>query len=209
MIKSKKQLSFYIKADRIMNGLPKSRSFREVLGIALTPTQRIAKFMLNMRRLSYYSARKNKSLAEFIGYYISSRQYRKLSLQLGFSIGYDVFGYGLLIPHHGTIVVNGGVRVGNYCVLHTSTCIGGSDKTIGNGLYLSSGSMIMGKLTIGDGVSVAANSLVNKSFGNNVLLTGSPANVKRKDYPMWYVRDGEKYSKRVEAVEKLKIQMYE
>ena len=34
-------------------------------------------------------------------------------------------GYGAVIPHYGTIVVNGDARLGNYCVLHTSTCIAG------------------------------------------------------------------------------------
>ena len=31
MIKSKKELEFYIKADRIMNGLPATKTFKESL----------------------------------------------------------------------------------------------------------------------------------------------------------------------------------
>lgn len=117
------------------------------------------------------------------------------------------FGYGLVIPHYGTIVVNGGVRAGNYCVLHTSTCIGGSDKVIGGGLYLAAGAKIMGRLTLGDGVSVASNSLVNKSAGSNVLLVGSPAVEKRQGYPFWWERDDESYMQRVKACESLKRKM--
>lgn len=32
-------------------------------------------------------------------------RYFRLSRMLGFSIGYDVFDYALVIPHYGTIVV--------------------------------------------------------------------------------------------------------
>lgn len=131
----------------------------------------------------------------------------KKSVRLGFSIGYNVFGYGLVIPHYGTIVVNDDVRAGSYCVIHTSTCIGGSSKMIGNGLYLSASAKIMGEVTLGNGVTIAANSLVNKSSGNNVLLVGSPAIVKRQNYPFWWERDGIMYAHRVAAIENLKNQM--
>lgn len=117
------------------------------------------------------------------------------------------FGYGLVIPHYGTIVVNSGVRAGNYCVLHTSTCIGGANKIIGDGLYLASGAKIMGDVNLGNGVSVAAGSLVNKSYGDNVLIAGMPGIVVRDNYPIWYQRDGLKYEKRVEKIEELKIKM--
>lgn len=128
-------------------------------------------------------------------------------MRLGFTIGYNVFGYGLVIPHYGTIVVNAGVRAGKFCVLHTSTCIGGGNKVIGDGLYLSAGAKIMGDLSLGEGVSITSNSLVNKSVGCNVLLAGCPAIVRREGYPFWWERDGEKYLKRVAVVENLKKQM--
>ena len=161
-----------------------------------------------MRKKSYYNHSKskyfliNKMKALYAGY-----MFQKLGTKLGFSIGEDVFGYGLVIPHYGTIVVNGGVRVGNYSVLHTCTCIGGANKIIGNALYLSSGAQIMGNITLGDNVSIAANSLVNKSFEDNILLTGSPASIKRNNYPAWYERDGETYKNRVIAIEQLKKEM--
>lgn len=42
-------------------------------------------------------------------------------MKLGFSIGCNVFGYRLVIPHYGTIVVNNEVRAGiilSYIPLH-------------------------------------------------------------------------------------------
>ena len=113
-------------------------------------------------------------------------------------------GYGVVIPHYGTIVVNGEARVGNFAVLHTCTCIAGR-KTIGDHFYLSTGSQVTGDIILGDGVSVSAHSLVNKSSENNVLLVGAPAQVKKTDYPLWVERDGETFTARVKRVKELQI----
>ena len=67
---------------------------------------------------------------------------------------------------------------------------------------------MVGKLTLGDGVTVATHSLVNKSASNNCLIAGAPAEMKRDDYHLWTERDGERYMKRVQAVEVLKLKIY-
>lgn len=56
-----------------------------------------------MRKANYYSHFSPLSLGVKFIYY--KWRYRKLGLKLGFSIGYKCFGYGLVIPHYGTIVV--------------------------------------------------------------------------------------------------------
>lgn len=207
MIQTKQELCFFIMADRIMNGLTAKPSFverlREILFLP-HPSGKIIKFLIYMRKSSFYHTKEKPTIIDKIKSKWYSRTYSKISLELGFSIGCDVFGYGLVIPHYGTIVVNGGVRAGNYCVLHTSTCIGGAHKTIGDGLYLGSGAKIMGDVNLGDGVSVAAGSLVNKSFGNHVLIAGMPGKVVKDNYPIWYKRDGLKYEERVNRIEELK-----
>lgn len=81
-----------------------------------------------MRFCSYYSIKRGLFYKILFLYHFW--RYKSLGLKLGFSIGYDVFGYGLHIPHHGTIVVNDDCKIGNYCVLHTCTCIGGAGKII-------------------------------------------------------------------------------
>ncbi len=198
MISSKKELEFYIAADRIIAGKP----IRVILNDFLMPNY-ILRYLRSMRIVAFYSNTYKYKLS--FKYIYHSIRFKKLGLKLGFSIGCNSFGYGLLIPHYGTIVVNAGIKGGNYCVLHTSTCIGGSNKTIGNGLYLSSGGLIMGEnITLGDNISIAANSLVNSSFlDSNLLVAGSPA-IKKRTAPPWYERDGETYSIRIKNIEKLK-----
>lgn len=209
-ISSKSQLRFYIAADRIMNGLPARISFRDrvflLLGLtSLTGGGKPREYLRLMRYSNYYSNQKgmvNRIIGKIVDY-----KYHKLGLELGFSISPKSFGYGLVIPHHGTIVVNGGCTFGNYCVLHTSTCVAGGEKTFGDGLYLSAGAKITGKGDFGDAISIAANSVVNRPASSHCLLAGMPAEIKKTEYPFWYERDGERFLQRVLKVEELKKQM--
>lgn len=203
MISSKRELRFYIDADRIMNGFPIKRT--GIIGWLLSflphPKKNIILFLEYMRKCSYYT---NSSCNKLLRAYYLYR-YSKVSEKLGFSIDYNAFDYGLLIPHYGTIVVGGPNKIGKFSVLHTSTCIAGEGKTIGDFFYLSSGSQVVGNVNIGDGVSVAAHSLVNKNTPSNVLVAGAPAKVVKEGYPTWCERDGDEYVSRQRKVEKLAV----
>lgn len=158
----------------------------------------IIRYLIHLRKTEYYQG-KNKLL-----YLYHLCQYRSLGRNLGFSIGLNTLGYGVVIPHYGTIVVGSPAKLGNYCVLHTSTCITGNNKTIGDALYLSSGAKITSPVTLGDNISVGANSLVNKSFTEGgIMIGGMPAHFIKDTQP-WYIRDGEYYNTLHEKVEDLR-----
>lgn len=201
-IKGKIELNFFIQADYMMNRGKFKRSFKDRLVEILFPDN-IARLLKFMRKFQYYSyLQKGIGVKRF--YY--GIRFHKLSRKLGFSIGKSVFDYGLVIPHYGTIVVGGNNRIGKYAVLHTSTCIADNEIKIGDGLYLSTGAKITSKTDIGNNVMVAANSVVSKGVKDgDVLLAGMPAKIKAERTP-WY-ESSEKYKQRVQAVEKLKIQM--
>ena len=197
MINSKKELDFFIKADCMMNRGYFCPSFAQRLKNIVSPDY-VLYFLRLMRRIDYYS--NNKRLLNRLRLFGTKILYKKLQIKLGFSIGPNVFGYGLVIPHHGTIVVGNSNRIGNFAVLHTSTCITDNGKIIGDGLYVSSGAKITSKITLGNNISIGANSVVNKSFDSNLLLVGIPAVVKCQ-CQAWYERDGESLKKRVQLVE--------
>lgn len=200
MIKSKRELSFYIMADTMMNRGYFKPSLKERIKRFFIKDD-ILMFLKLMRKCQYYS-----QWGGVMNLYYRIK-YSKLSKKLGFSIGYDTFGYGLVIPHYGTIVVGNSNRCGNYCVLHTSTCISDNGKTIGNALYLSTGAKLTSKIEIGDNVSVGANSVVNKSFPEgNIMIAGAPARLI-KPMEAWYIRDGKSYEDKMKAVEELKLKM--
>ncbi len=110
--------------------------------------------------------------------------FRKSSVKLGFSISPNTFGPGLSIAHRGTIVVNGGARIGANCRIHVDVNIGTeagkSDAApiIGDNCYLGPGAKIFGPIEIGSGTVIGANAVVNKSFPEgDQTLGGIPAKV--------------------------------
>ena len=67
----------------------------------------------------------------------------------------DVFGYGLVIPHRGTIIVGSNNHIGDYTVLQTSTCIVNSGSNICDALYLSTCAIIPEHVDLGNDISIA------------------------------------------------------
>lgn len=199
MIKTRRQLKAYIQIDQIMNrgGNSLKRRFVQVFY-----PDYIMQFLRLYRKVEYYSSRNN--LVAKICFYLQRMRCDRLMLKLGLSIEYNIFGYGLVIPHYGTIVVGKGNKIGNYCVLHTSTCITTGKKKIGNGFYLSTGSKVINDPTIGDFVSVAPNSLVNKNCDgiSASMVAGNPAKFIKESVP-WYIRDGYEFQERYRQCEEI------
>ena len=146
-----------------------------------------------------------KKIAGGVLRYYYKYKVRKLGMKLGFTIAENVFGYGLVIPHYGTIVVGSGNSIGNYAVLHTSTCVTAGNKIIGDGMYLSTGAKVPGDIELGNFTTIGANAVVNKSEESNCLLVGIPAEKKR--YEDAWMKGS--YRERSESCEKLRQNMFE
>ena len=205
-IKTKKELKFVILADKIMNDI--GDGFLGKIRKCLSPDYKCkSRFLVEMRKVSYYRHQKGLLSKLLLAFHYA--KYEKLGIKLGFTIGSDALGYGVVIPHYGTIVVGNTNRIGNYAVLQTSVCISSNGKIIGDGLYMGTGAKITSKVKLGNNISVGANSLVNKDCEqDNVLLGGMPAKVIRQE-ETWYIRDsvgrtGNTYYQRVMKVEELK-----
>ena len=199
MILSKKELQFYLMADNMMNRGRFRNSLLEKIREWLNPDKSM-EFLRLMRKLEYY---KPKSLR----WHFYLWRYNRLGVKLGYSIAAGTFGYGLAIPHRGTIVVGDSNKIGNYAVLHTSTCITANGKIIGDGLFLSTGAKITTGKVLGNNVTIAANSVISKSFPqDNILLTGVPATIKCNRSP-WYIIAGHDIEDRVNKCEELRKEL--
>ena len=172
MIKSKGDFHVYCEADRRSLGFA-GKSFSVFMND-------IYIFQMRMRKLEFaLNCGKNpiKRLYRKI-------LFRKSSVKLGFSISPNTFGPGLSIAHRGTIVVNGGARIGANCRIHVDVNIGteagksAAAPTIGDNCYIGPGAKIFGSIEIGSGTVVGANAVVNKTFPEgNQTLGGIPAKV--------------------------------
>jgi serine O-acetyltransferase len=172
MIKSRSDYGRYLEADRIALNQP--NSWRARL------TDEIWRYQRALRRAEYLSnCRKNFLLRLWAKYRL-----RKIGVQLGFSIPLNTCGPGLSIAHIGTIVVNGGARIGPNCRMHVCVNIGtaagesASAPVIGANCYIGPGAKLFGPIVIGPNTVVGANAVVNKSFpAGGVTLGGIPARI--------------------------------
>lgn len=215
-IKNKKELKFVIMADLMMNRGKFRWSFVDRIKHIILPDY-VMLYLKSLRYCQYHSCcqqftppyQSQPALKYFYKLQLlrlfHKLRYHKLGIKLGFSIGYQTLGYGVVIPHYGTIVIGTSNRLGNYAVLHTSTCISSNGKKIGDALYLSTGVKITSTVNLGDNISIGANSVVNKSFGSNVMIAGAPAVFKKNASP-WYDLDPI-YQVRRNMVEDMRMKM--
>lgn len=206
------QLNFFIMADRMMNRGFFKKTIKYRLK-SLIVGDEILDFLCYMRKSSYsiHGRDFNKRFGIFGGgirllqriYY--GYMYHKYALKLGFSIGVDVFDYGVRLTHYGTLVIGTNNRIGRYALIQPGTCIEGQGNIIGNNFYLATGARVVKKLQIADNVIVGANAVLNKSVETpSVMLAGIPAKVKGP-WKAWYIGCEEEI--RVSKIEQLKKKM--
>ncbi len=171
MIKSKKELAYYLECDRLALGQKKKRP--SFFG------DEIWKFQIYMRKLDF--CRCAGGVYALIGKYYGLR-YHYLSIKLGFSIPCDITGPGLSLAHYGTLIISTKSRIGKDCRIHAGVNIGANAgeaeaATIGDGVYIGPGAKLIGAVKIGNGAVIGANAVVTHDVPENVTVAGVPAKV--------------------------------
>lgn len=86
------------------------------------------------------------------------------------------------MPHvAGTVI--GARRIGAYAVIYHQVTLGAKDvepaheqrPTLGDRAFIASGAKIIGPIALGNDVTVGANAVVTRSYGDGVTLVGIPA----------------------------------
>ena len=103
-MKSKKELEFAIKADLMMNRGKSCWTHMDRIKHILW-SDYIMLFLKIMRKVQFFSCQ--KGLISVIMRHFYLFRYNKIQMKLGFSILANSIGYGLVIPHYGTIVGGG------------------------------------------------------------------------------------------------------
>lgn len=130
-------------------------------------------------------------------YHGGKRNVLWLPVKIVYRIGYLMFevtmqmclpasasiGGGLVMTHAGGIRVHPEAVIGANCDLAHHVTIGASAMgrkgvpKLGNNVYIGSGATIVGKIIIGDGVKIAANTLVMNSVPAGCTVMGVPGRI--------------------------------
>jgi len=174
MIRSKKDYREYVREDRkALNRV--NRHF------PLTLFDLPLRYQLALRRAEYWQNCCTHFWQKPFVLFFKLR-HRILGNKCGYSIPLNTCGKGLNLAHLGTVVVNAGAQIGEYCRIHVGVNIGtaaghgNAAPKIGNGVYIAPGAKLFGPIEIADGIAIGANAVVNKSFQTpNISIGGVPA----------------------------------
>jgi len=183
MIKTKKDLKFYLKEDGKRNGF---KSYWKYILYLFASHEKACtyRYIRCLRKCEYHLNNSKGSLWHKICYKYYDIKRIRLGMKYHIKISPNVCGYGLRIMH---ISGGGGVRIGakrcgNYCGFNAGVLIGTKDGSenrpvIGDYTAFGPGAKAFGNLTIGSNVFVAPNAVVTKDVPDNAIVGGIPAKI--------------------------------
>ena len=139
----------------------------------------IARYMKLLRLEEYY--RSQNGMLNQIKELWYGHAKNTLGNRLGFYIDPGIFAEGLIIYHHGSIIVNGFARIGKNCKLHGNNCIGNNGKSkgapeIGDNVEIGFGATVIGDVKIANNIKIGAGAVVISSFTEEgITIGGVPA----------------------------------
>ena len=184
MISTKKELREYIEADKEARGFKGKRLWIERLKGNLEEV-RIMKYQIALRKYEYYVNRKESgNILDKIRCLIEKHKWNRLRLKTGIYIDPCVFGPGLNIVHMGYIWIGRTSVIGRNCTVLPRVLLGKKRPgikppciIIGDNCYIGTGATIMGPVTIGNNVTIAAGAVVVKDVLDNAIVGGNPAKI--------------------------------
>lgn len=181
MIKTRKDLLFFLQEDAKRNGISNRMNYFFQLFVA-SENARVYHFLVCLRHCEYHYNNRHSVFHTILYYYYKFRT-SVLGSKYHIKIPLNKVGYGLRIMH---LSGGGGVllnveKAGNYCGFNSGVLLGSTDDggkpILGNFVAFGPGSKAFGGINIGDNVFVAPNSCVVKDVPSNVIVGGVPARI--------------------------------
>lgn len=177
MIKTKSDLKNYVRTDRARMQAKNYNFFHRFY----SEQALIQRYLFLLRKLEHLS-NMNRNIFDSIVFYYLGWRYKRLSLTLLISIPLNAVGPGLLIHHIGLIFVHANARIGKNCSFQPGVIIGQVDSectvpVIGDDVYIGTGAKVLGKITIGNNVTIGPNSVVLSDVPDDCVVLGVPAKI--------------------------------
>ena len=135
-------------------------------------------FLFFLRNCSRF---KKYSLLWILNNIMWKRYFYKYGIQIPRS---TQIGKGFFIGHFGNIVINEKAVIGDNCNIAHGVTIGETNRgklkgspTIGNRVWIGTGSVIVGNIRIGDNVLIAPLTYVNFDIPDNSVAMGNPGTI--------------------------------
>lgn len=180
MIKTKKELFFYLDEDAKRNDVPNRKSY--LMGLMLGKEQAHAYRYLKTLRYCEYHYNNNGFFHKML-YLLYKIKLGRLGFRYHIEIPLNTVGYGIRLLH---ISGGGGIllnvkKIGNYCGFNSGVLLGQKGRnekpTLGDCVVFAPGSKAIGEVTIGNNVVVAPNAVVVKDVPDNCIVGGVPAKI--------------------------------
>lgn len=178
MIKTKEDLRLYLAEDKKRYYLRMPWRF----GIFIGNEQSHAYRMVRALRLYEFALNNSSSIFGKIRLLFRSYRFRVLSFKYKIFINPNSVGFGLRLTHIGGGIYINCKKVGNYFGISSGCVVGNKDSQenraiIGDYVGMTIGSKVIGKVIIGNNVSIAPNSVVVKDIPDNAVVSGVPAKI--------------------------------
>jgi serine O-acetyltransferase len=113
------------------------------------------------------------------------RMHRKVRNKYGIELDFSTrVGRRVHIQHQSAIVINGYCVIGDECIIRHSVTMGirslddmTAAPTLGRGVDVGAGAVILGRITVGDGAQIGANAVVLRDVPAGAVAVGVPARI--------------------------------
>lgn len=189
MIQTIQDLKNYLKADfRNNHEIYKKNIFKEYLKGNIKVYYKF-KYLYYLRVFEY-CANNKKGVFGKLRYLVFKRRFQRLQVKTQLFISPNTCEAGLNIEHLGYVWIDSSSHLGKNNILLPRLLFGKKSPSIftppnknkclintGNNVYVGTGTTILGPVTIGSNVIIAAGSVVVKDIPDNSIVAGVPAKV--------------------------------
>lgn len=179
-ILSKQDLEEWIKADFESYKMSHPLAARFTYG----ENWELFSYMRNLRYLEYYTNKAKKYPWDKVLKAYHWLKHRRNCKNHDIFIASNTAGPGLHFQHRGFRHILPGTKIGSNCEILPMVLMGKKNQgledaqiTIGNNCYISTGVTILGPVTIGHNVTIAAGAVVTKDVPDNCIVGGVPAKI--------------------------------